>query len=323
MDIAKRNLQSLITEYHDKGGPARGLNNIQKFFQNNQDKQLAYFLRFHVPDGVYGAELTRRFEVDALFEFYNLLLVAVFSGYVPPLLNEEIKLEIQSILDHPSVKPYYTKHYPYTMCSVTLNYIHAQKPFIQKPTPATLSIFNEFISLNRYLKNDEDIEMFINMLDHVWYDDDTIDDVNDILRSFEKLKKAFLSKEKTEAQSGVWGFIKYSAFLSQLKQLMKAAKDYPLLQSALWLYHGYYLERMSTTMKSLFNKAFNNLEQSIQTPNVFDAIVKELYPGQSLKASKSVSLRKYAEKAIRQSRRDVNFVLNKKWGNKLKKYLKQ
>jgi hypothetical protein len=322
MDNLNRNLESLIAEFRDKGKAVRGLKNIKNFINTNRNKALANLLRFHSPNGVYGAELVQRFEIDALIEFYNLLMIAAFAGYIPGKLNEALKKEIIETLGHDSVRPYYEKYYEYKMTEFTLEYVKKNKPCIQEANVLTLRIFNEFVSLNRMLKKDRDLERFLGMLDYVSYGDDSIEEVIEILSSYKKLNKTFTTKNKSEAQSAVWGFVKYTAFLSQLRDLLQVSEKYPLLQSSLWMFHGYYFDRMNTEMKDFFEKAFHNLEKTLSSPDVFSNITEELYKGDAPETFDENELNNISKLAVKQAREDINYVLDNKWGEQLKNYFK-
>ena len=323
MESKERNLMSLKAELHDTGKAARGLVTILQFINNNKNKELKHLLRFHSPISVYGDELRERFDIDALLEYYNLLLVALFAGYIPGKFDTITSNEIKTILSHPSVIPYYEVHYKYQMVSYALQFAEENREFEQKGNSLTISIFNEFISLNRFIKRDKEIEVFLGMLDHVSYYDENIDDVNEILSSDKKLNEVFTSKMKTKAQSGVWGFIKYTAFVSRLKELLISSEEYPLFQSSLWMFHGYYLDRMNYKMKEVFSDAFDNLEKLISDPIIFNNIIKEMYGNDVSENTMEVSLHNFAKNAIIESREDVNFVLNSELGAPLKEYFNE
>lgn len=320
MENKERNLLSLKAEFHDKGKALRGSKNILHLINSNKAKEVKHLLRFHDKIAVYGQELVERFEVDALIEYYNLLLVGVFAGYLPGKLDDDTVAEIITILDHPSVSPYYQEHYKYKMASYTLQFAKEKRHFEQNGNATTISAFNEFISLNRFLKRDKDLERFLGMLDYVWYANETINDVNEILSSAKKLNEAFTTKNKTEAQSGVWGFIKYTTFLSQLKELLITTEQYPLLQSSFWMFHGYYFDRMNDKMKEVFNNAFDNLEKTLGNMELFKNIIEEVYGSELPDDIDENQLKIFAKAAVRQSREDVDFILNTKWSAPLKEY---
>ncbi|MDB5087244.1 MAG: hypothetical protein JWR09_1238 [Mucilaginibacter sp.] len=321
MNNLDRNLVSLNAEFHDKGKAARGLKNLtDNFIVPGKDEDLVHLLRFHIPEGVRGQELVARFEIDALIEFYNLLLIAALAGYIPGGLSDDLKEEIIFILNHPPVKQYYNVNYPYRMTEFTLKYVQEHMYFMQEANVETISVFNEFVSLNRLLKRDKDLERFLGMLDDVRYDGDTINEVNEILSSFELLNKAIISKDKSEEERVVWGFIKYTAFLSQLKELLISTEEYPLLQSSLWMFHGYYFDRMNKKMNAFLDKSFNNLEKALNSPQVFSMISEQLFNENDADSFANINLEDFATSAVMQAREDVNFVLDKKWGIALKEY---
>jgi hypothetical protein len=319
MENLERNLYSLKTEYHDKGKAFRGYNNIFKYINNKKDEELAWLLRNHVVQGVYGKELVERFEIDALIEFYNLLLIGAAAGYIPSNFGDELNTEIVTVLLHPSVKPYYETYYPYKLTEYTLQYVSSGKVFLQKPTITSISSFHDFLSQNRTLKTDKDLERFIGMLDHVWYEDETIDDIIKVLSSFPELNKAITAKEKHEKEKGVWGFFKYTVFLSQFRELLKETNS-ALMQSAMWFFHGYYFDRMNIKMKSFFNQAFDNIETALTNPQLFKNVASELYGENVPEDFDEKDLKEYASAAVQQSREDLLYVLNEEWKMPLKTF---
>ncbi|EJL62762.1 hypothetical protein [Flavobacterium sp. CF136] len=320
MEPKERNLLSVKAEFHDKGKAARGYNNIMNLINNRKEDDLGYLLRFHDPIGVYGQELIERFEIDALIEYYNLLLVAIFAGYVPGRFDKESAKEILATIKHPSVIPYYSEYYEYKMTSYTVRFVEQNRFFEQEGNPVTISAFNEFISLNRFLKRDEDIKRFLGMLDYVWYSDDSLNDVIEILSSQEKLNAAFASKVKTEAESAVFGFFKYTSFLSDFRQLLMRTEKYPLLQSSFWMFHGYYFDRMNINMRTIFDKIFTNLTNSLYKPEIFYNVAKEAYNTKKPKNIQIFTMEDYAARSISWSYIDIAFVLDKKWAKPLQMY---
>lgn len=323
MENLNRNLTSLKAEFRDKGKATRGFENVMRFIEHKKSKELGYLLRFHDPIGVYGKELVERFEIDALIEYYNLLIIAVFSGYVPSPLDKSTANEIIIVLNHPSVIPYYKTYYKYEMVSYTLQFALENRLFGQEGNSVTISAFNEFISLNRQLKRDKDLERFIGMLDFVWYNHETINDVIEILSSYSKLNETFTNKEKSEADRGVWGFVKYSVFLSQLKEILLATNEYPIFQSSMWMFHGYYFERMNDKMKLIFNTVFENLEKTMSNPEIFKNIIEQVYEGEIPENFSEIQLAEFAKASISQAREDVNFVLDMKWSEPFKEYFQK
>lgn len=315
-----KNLYSLKAEFRYKGKADRGFKTVSDLIDTKQDNKLARLLRHHDDGDVYGEELKKRFEFDMLLEFYNLLLIGALAGYIPPTFDEEMRKEMKLILSHNAVRNYYTNYYPYKLAEYSLAYVRSEKWFESTSSNISLSAFNNFISLNRMLKRDKELERFTNMLDHVWYGDDNIDEVNEILSSYSKLNAAIISKQKSADEQAVWGFFKYSAFLSQLKEVMQSVEEYPLLQSGMWLYHGYFFDRMNVKMKSFFNLAFENIREAISSPQTFSNIAYEVYGEKVPEDFNENELKEYASAIVGASKNDVEFILDKRWSEPLKLY---
>jgi hypothetical protein len=316
----QRNLHSLKAEFHDKGDAAKGHKTLMKLIEADKKKELAHLLRNHEEEVVYGRELQQRFEVDTLLETYNLLLIAILAGYVPPELDEELSAEIQKILSHDSVKPYYKKYYRYKLTDYTLQYVTEKKYFTHIEPDSNISPLNVFIALSRLLDEDEDLEVFLAMLDYVKYGDIGLDDVIEILSSYEKLNKAFTTKRKTDEIKSIWGFFKYTTFLSQLREAIESVDNNPLLQSAMWLYHGYFLDRMNTRMKSIFVTAFKNLSHVLASPEVFKNLTADFSATDKTNDYDEQELKDTAHQIVEKSKEDVLFMLDAKWKKPMREY---
>ncbi|MFN5003832.1 MAG: hypothetical protein ACK5FZ_06915 [Bacteroidota bacterium] len=333
LDIQERNLHSLTSEFHNRGKAARGLKTIRSHIKRGKMKALANLLDHHdnVEGGYWGEELIQRFEIDALLEFYSLLVVARAAGYIPAVFGRRLNEEIKTVLTYESVIPYYTKHYPYKMLTYALLYAQGKRINTTQTSIGDTAIFNGFAALSRALKKDEDMERFMGMLDHVWYDGYEISDVIKILSNANALSQALTTKNKTEAEIAVMGFVKYSAFLGQLRLLMEAARHNPMLQSAMWLFHGYYLDRLHKKMSRVFAGALKNLEKGMAKPGVIKQMTDEIanhHENKQRKKKTSSKTKLLEEKvlkaaikdSLKQTRADVAYVLNPKWGTPLKKF---
>ena len=314
MEALDRNLISLKSELFEKGKAKRGFDLIIKLIESKKNKKLAHLLRDHEVESVYGEELIQRFEVDTLIEFYNILLIAAISGYIPPKLNTELIENIINVLSHPSVLPYYKEYYPYRLVGYTLDYVKSSKTIIENTSNASLAAFTSFLSLNRILRNDKDIEIFRNMLDFVWYDEKVdLKRIIKILSSVTSLNKAIMAKGKSAESKAVWGFFKYTSFISQFRELLESIEENKLLQSAMWMYHGYYFDRMNDKMKGFFKVAFKNIESALSSPELYTNIANELYGVNVSLEIKKNELKDYAEQAVKKSKEDVFIILRENW----------
>lgn len=321
METLQRNLLSLTAELFDKGKAKRGYETICNYIEAGKDEELAYLLRDHRIESVYGEELIKRFEIDTLLEFYNILFIAAVTGYVPYDLDKDVNVQIAKVLSHPSVKPYYKDYYPYLLVEYTLKYVTSPKPTPQINSNLFLAAFSDFLSINRMLRRDKDIEVFRNLLDFVWYDDDfNLKSVIKMLSSAGALNEALTAKEKNAESKAIWGFFKYSAFISQFRELLESIEGNRLQQSAMWMFHGYYLDRMNKEMKEFFASAFANIEKALTAPALYQNIALELYGVTAAADFDENELREYAEQAVKQSKDDVSFILNTDWKNPMEDF---
>jgi len=307
-EMMLRNYHSLKAEFFDGKKASKGLN-ILNYLQENNDTAIKELLGSHLERGYYGEELKQRFYVDDLLSYYNLLFIGILAGFLPQKLDEETTKEISSILGHPSVFKYYSNYYPYKLCEFTSLFFKNELNLYQETNSTTIGIFNEFIALTRSVKTDQDIIVFLGMLDFVSYGNTKISDVIDTLKSFKKLNEVFTSKNDAYLKQAVWGFVKYTSFITQFSVLLKKSSSYSQLQSSMWYYHEYNFGQLNIKMKSFFDEAFTNLEKTMNDKQLFVEIIKELYGNEIPDEIDENELMKYTLDSIKESRKDVDNVL--------------
>lgn len=323
MENTDRNYHSLRAEFYEKKMPSQGFELINQLISENKNRELHSLLDHHKKRGYYGLELQQRFCTDELIGYYNLLLLAVFAGFMPRKFNNDLMQEINKIMSDEAVMEYYKIHYPYKLAEYTWKFSFNKMEYNGETNKDSLRIFNEYISLNRSLKNDEDIDVFLGMLDYVSYGSYSISDVIESLKSFEKLSEIITSKNKSVLARGVWGFIKYTSFISQLKTVMESANDFPVLRSAIWLYHEYYFNRLQMKMKSFFNIAFFNLEKTMNNELLFKEMIEELYNQNVPEDFNYKELMDFSIKEISDAKDDITYILDENWSLAMEDYFKQ
>lgn len=315
-----RNLASLKAEFHDRGKAARGLKTIKSYVAISDERGLDHLLRHHSQEPLGTRELVQRFEIDALIEFYNLLLIAALVGYVPAELDVDLRNEIQETLDQDAVWRYYAERYPYKMTELTLDYVKKHVYFKNKEASPDISLFYEFISLNRMLKRDADIANFIDRYDPVFYNKKASKQLLEMLLSSKKLQEAFTAKRtKSKSQETLLGFVKYTGFLTRLKALFELTED-ARLRSAMWLFHGYYLDCMNMEMRENFEQAFSSLGKALDDESFFSELAEEIL-GDTLdiNSGKNV-LKQYAHSNLQKAKADVDYILDPHWKTPLLEY---
>ncbi|RWU03944.1 translation factor GTPase family protein [Pedobacter chitinilyticus] len=325
-----RNLQSLKVIYRNQGKTNNGFNVVQSFIKEHNSEEFDHLLRFHIPKGVYGEELIKRFEIDALIEWYNLLFIGVLAGYLDRDLDRDTISELQLVLNNPSIVNYYEERYPYLLTSFTLQFFSTDRKEFKIPedNSAAIGAYHIFMTLNRILREDEDVVRFLGMLDYVWYEDDSqagytrLNGVLEVLGSSSVLKEVLSLNEKNEMAKGVWGFIKFVNVLSEFRSLLESIGNEPLLQSAMWMYHGYYFDRMNAEMNLFFDKAFKNLGLVLNDESLFLNVAEGVYQDQELPMLDEDDLSVIAKKATAKSLDDVMWMLNPNRFDAIKNYFK-
>ncbi|MBL7718453.1 MAG: hypothetical protein JNL72_06440 [Flavipsychrobacter sp.] len=272
MNNQQRNLASLTSEYKDNSKAAKGYTLLRGMMNDPNPAHLgkvAHLLRYHAPIGVYDEELKQRFAVDQLIEYYNLCFVGALAGFLPATLDADTTREIKSILGHHDVKPYYSQYYPYYLASVTLHYATHGPAKDWEIARNSTGLFYNFLMLNRSIKHDKDIEVFLNLLDHVAYtapDGKRIADIAmlmNALKSKEQMGALLADHTRPALAKALYGFFKFGEFLSNFKTLLDKSESYPALQSAMWLYHGYYLDRLGAEVKTAFLDGFKHIADNL------------------------------------------------------------
>ncbi|UYQ95468.1 hypothetical protein MKQ68_10190 [Chitinophaga horti] len=272
-NIADLNIATLSRTYREAGPAHKGHRTIVRL-QDSKEKGLGWLLRHHNEATVYSRELTQRFEIDALLQYYALLQVAITAGYIPRQLNETLKSEIIGVLTNPDVQTYCSKNYPFQLPSLLLYTVRDGIDFLANDTGTSKRLFNEFLLTNRLIEEDAEVTCFLRMLDYVSYNNEDIDSVIELLANRTKLAKVLSKPAETEGKEmAVWGFIKYADFLVKLKTVIQTADAEPKLQSVMWEYHSYWFRIMAAEMRGFFDQAFANLADAVQktkTPAIFE-----------------------------------------------------
>ncbi len=316
MDSKIRNLESLSAEYRHKGNALNGYNILSHLIEIGENDKISHLLRNHLDESVELDELKQRFEIDALIEYYNLCFVAALAGFIDPNLNEPLRLEIVKILSHPSVVKYYTNYYPYFLTSITLRYATNCKQIEKNTVKAETGLFYSFLMLNKEIKNDDDVECFMNMLDYVNYSGDGIKEFMKVLRSKTMLPELLQKKEKSPLTKSIWGFFKYSEFLNSFKELLEKANGNKILQSGFWLYHGYYFDRIGNNVIEIFTEGFDQIALNIADnfPEIFQEIDDE---GDIMTSEQQ---KQTAIETLTRTKQNIMFVLNSHFKNPLSTY---
>lgn len=195
--------------------------------------------------------------VDSLIEFYSLLQIALFANYIDYPLPEKLTNEIDLFLDTSAVRKYYENYYPLLLPYLLLKQIQKNEYYKNNIYRESPILFDRFLILNQFVKHDEDIQLLLWFFDDGWIGKYSIKDFLNILKDKTKMLEEYSNKIHP-LNKIMWGFTKYTQFLSDYADLIRDCHSNPILQSSLWHYHSYWFGRME-------NKINKNLKISIQS----------------------------------------------------------
>jgi hypothetical protein len=209
-------------------------------------RKLARLLRSHLVEEVGPREIMKRDEIDELLAVYALLEVAIVSGYVSAKLPSGFVRETRRILAEPSVERFYRRLYPMLLVQCFAARITGR---FEVPVQATRSgpgLFVRFLDVSELL-NSPEVETFLWMLDDGSRDDEDFDDLIDIVHSPKRMARALTREleKRSATDDAAHGFREFVAFCRQFDGLLQSARVKPLIQSAFWHFHGYWLNLLS------------------------------------------------------------------------------
>lgn len=312
-----RNLESIKAELRDSNEAKLGFETIRLYSNTNS---LADLLRHHKQKPVYEEELNLRLSIDNLLRYYSFLFIAVLAGYIPKSLDKKTISEIKRVLGNKEIRNYYEVNYPDEILAYTLKFFSMTKEIDITASPVSIASFNEFIGLTRFINSDNDVKDFLSFLDYITINGNNILDLTLILSSHHLLAEAIIGNNENDSlSSSVRGYIKYLGFLSQLKEILVQTKEYPLLQSAMWVYHGYYLKRLKEQRQGFVELSFHAFRKTANDPEMLESVLPNILSGYNIKDFSIETVNSLVNTSINNAKKDVDFILNKRWEAPLKK----
>jgi len=118
-------------------------------------------------------------------------------------------------------------------------------------------------------EKDENLRMFLNLLDGFRYG--TLD-IDSFLISLQNPEKALTGIAKppdllTRQESAVLGMLRYLTFCRDLAPALKAMKDAPLTQSACWFYYAYWFKEFADA-RDRIETCLNTLGEWLQSSKI-------------------------------------------------------
>lgn len=225
-------------------------------FATKSPQQMRRLLRDHNEDGEpTQPEIVLRDAVDNLLQFLGLLEVGCVAGVFRIKdfsLRERVAWE--SVLSNHAVSTYFGRIYPIELPGrFLLRLQHGEG----QPIAPQREIFGFFCELARQLAFDDDLEMFLWLLDGGSYGKYDMELLLGQRGDPEVLRQEGFGQGEEDNAYG-WriarGFTLFMDYVSELKQLLDDAKTLPALELAIWQFNSYWFS-------SLKSVAFSRLKE--------------------------------------------------------------
>lgn len=320
------NLALLTQEYKEKTEARPGFERLLQLIVDNRADQLGVLLRDHSTEGdvTDTDELTFRYQVDLLLQYYSVVEIAILAGQVPPELTPTLRLEVETVLGNAQVKKYYEVHYPLLLPAVLFK---AVRDNYRQPVLNGATVFRQLVEITG--RRDEDEEVFLDLLDDFILDGYSIDDLVGLLGDKEGIRQVLVKERKKEGtlDKAFWGFYRFCDKMLAYERLLKGCRS-PLLKSAIWHLQSYWFEGMRQAMEGKYLKGIRTIKQvaaSISMEEYTQAFDKrELKEGEEAIqfAVYYREWKKESDTAIKKLTAAIQYNLQRTHGQHLRNYLR-
>jgi hypothetical protein len=242
---------------------------------NGQGGVLERLLRNHAEQKVVGAEIEQRDQIDAWLAFLSTLELALISGFVPAEGTVAYLSRFNRVLSDARVRRYYEVNYPLLLpvsLRKRLEGVHSTR------FAGRWKIMLLFLSLEEKRRSDPALTLFLRLLDGFRSQDIRLSSVIKLCRTPRRLAK-IISDEVLNAEPpapiilGLRGLERFFVFCLELRALIQATDDEPVLQSALWHFHAYWFSRFRDKLGARLAGVLNSLRASVAAGYPEDLVV--------------------------------------------------
>lgn len=257
---------TILWQQHRMTEQARnGYEELTKLIRGRKHKKLDHLLRNHEAEEVTAEETYIRDDIDQLINAYMVLMVSMLAGRVSADLPTEIVAEISEVLGNPVVQRYYMERYPLTLPQVLYATVTDARMKQRVMSVAARiedpSIYDDFMSIDREVESDEDIDSFLGLMDDYTLEGKTFRDLLKLLADPVRLTKK-LSKESKEEDilcMAANGLLKYIGIIEEYRELLEVKTKNPFLASAFWHKQGYWFDGISKDFGPRLYELLHNL----------------------------------------------------------------
>jgi hypothetical protein len=208
-------------------------------------------------------ELDLREGMDRLLAFYARVELACLCGYVPSPLPADLTRAATTHLSNWHVRTYYEKHYPLLLPKLLRLRLKSPRPSANlTPGSNARRLFLSFLELNDSIEDDDDISVFLWLLDDMSWGFTSLEDLNGVVADPKQFGKC-LARESGDSilDRAANGLRKYFVFCVGLNQLLGQAGGIPVIASAFWHYHSYWFGRIDKKLDERFADFIRRLKQ--------------------------------------------------------------
>jgi hypothetical protein len=256
--------------------------------------------------------------LQALLNYYSILIAATVSGYVIYRLPKRLINNIDLIISNSFVKAYSNKR-GYSILEIwnkfdSWNGAH----YYRRRRGQFSATFEKFLLLYHAKLSDQDIKLFLSLFNEEilpsQVDNFSPNALIRILGNRHRLYELSARKSNPLVQSSLLGFTKYIDYLNQYANLLRESQEHPILQSALWHLESYWFNQSTEGISAYLRDgvlATRNLTQQDFDPIFFSELNRE----------ELNSWRNESNKAIDDSVRDIDYLFDGKFSEPLTRFL--
>lgn len=223
-------------------------------------RELAHLLRDHREEPISGEEIAWRDGFDALLTLYSFIELGVWTGDLPGELPFTLARDAHQVLAHAAVRAYYEEHYPLALPGLLRRRLEGA-PVVDAGSLHAPGRFGSFLEMSRVLDRDDDLEVFLWLLDDGSYGDVSLADVLALLRTPRSFLNAIGTRptKRSVVASAAVGFSKLLRFCADFDALLRRTATQPLLRAGFWYAHAYWFGRLSLQMRDDLHRGIDAL----------------------------------------------------------------
>jgi hypothetical protein len=238
---------------------------IEKF-ADTDDAGLTRLLRYHDDPVIDPAEIEFRALMDSWLGQAGLIDLAWLCGYITdPSATAEAK-SLGRILDRGPLRQYYEQHYPIAIQWLFSLQLDGKLTLACEKTTSGAGAFERFSILYERFRDDEDLGVFLDLLDGFEYGRTNTELVVETFKDPERVARAFARRAEqiTFLDQGIKVMVRFLTFCHDLDQLLNLCESMPIIQSAFWFFYAYWFHEYSDVSgKSM--AAIDNAVQAAQS----------------------------------------------------------